>query len=228
MMLFPKYADSSNERKKEFVTSCIISGLLFVAFILITISVLHLNFISKLDYNIFKIKRHTYRGLSSHILLAIDDFGLRSFTATVLITSSVFIAYFKKSFRPINLSLLSLLALNLVVGVAKLSIGRHKPKANFDLIHSSGLSYPSGHAANALLSWGLLAYLLFVFFDKKWLKRSWLYSLVGAISLSMCLVSLMRNTHWFSDLIGGLLLGGSLLVAVIAIDRYFPSSKEVR
>jgi membrane-associated phospholipid phosphatase len=40
------------------------------------------------------------------------------------------------------------------------------------------------------------------------------------------MVSLIRNTHWFSDLIGGVFIGGSLLVAVIAIDRFFPSKKQ--
>jgi membrane-associated phospholipid phosphatase len=45
--------------------------------------------------------------------------------------------------------------------------------------------------------------------------------------LTVCVVSLLRNTHWFSDLFGGLLLGGSLLVLIIAIDRYFPSDSQL-
>ena len=41
-------------------------------------------------------------------------------------------------------------------------------------------------------------------------------------------VSLARNTHWFSDLLGGTVLGGSILVAVVAIDRFFPSKSQVK
>jgi len=39
-------------------------------------------------------------------------------------------------------------------------------------------------------------------------------------------VSLLRNTHWFSDLIGGMFIGGSILVLVVAIDRFIPSHRQ--
>jgi len=42
----------------------------------------------------------------------------------------------------------------------------------------------------------------------------------------VCVVSLMRNTHWFSDLLGGVFLGGSILVFLIAADRAWPSKKQ--
>jgi hypothetical protein len=45
--------------------------------------------------------------------------------------------------------------------------------------------------------------------------------------LTVCTVSLIRDTHWFSDLLGGLLIGGSLLVLIIAIDRYWPSNSQL-
>ena len=101
-----------------------------------------------------------------------------------------------------------------------------KPRLANDLLHTSGLSYPSGHAANALLTWGLLAYLIFRYTQKEPFVGMRLDWLVGVITLSVCVVSLMRNTHWFSDLLGGLLLGGSLLVFVIAVDRAVPSVKQ--
>jgi membrane-associated phospholipid phosphatase len=90
------------------------------------------------------------------------------------------------------------------------------------------MSYPSGHAANALISWGLLAYLLSTYFNYKITNRKLLYPIVGLMTLSVCIVSLARNTHWFSDLFGGTVLGGSILVAVVAIDRFFPSHKQVK
>jgi len=228
MKLAERYSQNSEKRRKEFVRSFIISLLLFLAFLIATVSVYRHGFLDHIDQDIVKIKRHTFKGMSSHILLAIDDLGLRGFTATVLLITAVLVALKKRSYRPVNLSVISLLALNGVVGIAKLSIGRTKPRLHTDLVHSIGLSYPSGHAANALISWGLLAYLLVTFFDIPWLRKSWLYSLVGVMTLSVCTVSLMRNTHWFSDLLGGVLLGGSILVAIVAIDRFFPSQKQVR
>ena len=55
------------------------------------------------------------------------------------------------------------------------------------------------------------------------IKFNWL---VLIITTTVCIVSLIRNTHWFSDLLGGVLIGGSLLVFLIAIDRAWPSTRQ--
>jgi membrane-associated phospholipid phosphatase len=164
-------------------------------------------------------------GLNDFLML-IDDLGLRGVTATVLLISAFLISRRFKSFRPLNLSILSLVSLNLVVGLAKLGFGRTKPRLNVDLLHFGGLSYPSGHAANALLTWGLLSYLIFRYTHKEPFEGMRLTWLVVLITTSVCVVSLFRNTHWLSDLIGGLFIGGALLVTVIAVDRFVPSQKQ--
>ena len=164
-------------------------------------------------------------GLNDFLML-IDDLGLRGVTATVLLISAFLISRRFKSFRPLNLSILSLVSLNLVVGLAKLGFGRTKPRLNVDLLHFGGLSYPSGHAANALLTWGLLSYLIFRYTHKEPFEGMRLTWLVVLITSSVCVVSFFRNTHWLSDLIGGLFIGGALLVTVIAVDRFVPSQKQ--
>jgi membrane-associated phospholipid phosphatase len=164
-------------------------------------------------------------GLNDFLML-IDDLGLRGVTATVLLISAFLISRRFKSFRPLNLSILSLVSLNVVVGLAKLGFGRTKPRLNVDLLHFGGLSYPSGHAANALLTWGLLSYLIFRYTHKEPFEGMRLTWLVVLITTSVCVVSLFRNTHWLSDLIGGLFIGGALLVTVIAVDRFVPSQKQ--
>jgi uncharacterized membrane protein YidH (DUF202 family) len=50
----------------------------------------------------------------------------------------------------------------------------------------------------------------------------------GVFSVGVCVVSAFRNTHWISDLLGGLFIGGALLVMVIAADRFVPSQKQIR
>jgi len=50
---------------------------------------------------------------------------------------------------------------------------------------------------------------------------------VALISMSVCFVSLFRNTHWLSDLVGGLFIGAALLVMVIAIDRFVASNSQL-
>ena len=214
-------------RRQERNRAIKFSLLFFVAFLLVTEQVLTKSFLYSLDHKIKAIKHHTFRGISSHFLLALDDLGLRSLTATCLLVTAVLIAYRFKSWRPINLSLAALLLLNGVVGVAKVIFGRSKPRLNIDIYHSGIVgSYPSGHSSNALLTWGMLAYLIYRYTKFGASKLPFLYSLVAAVTLVVCLVSLLRNTHWLSDLIGGAFLGGSILVFLIAADRAWPSEKQ--
>ena len=53
-----------------------------------------------------------------------------------------------------------------------------------------------------------------------------LYWLVAVLTISVAFVSLLRNTHWFTDVIGGMFLGGAILVLVVAIDRFIPSTRQ--
>ena len=166
-------------------------------------------------------------GKTPTLVMLIDDLGLRSVTALFLLTTAILIGRRFKSWRPINLSILSLLLLNLTVGASKLLFGRTKPNTGFDLVFTdSGLSYPSGHAANAILTWGILAYLIFRYSHKEPFEGMRLTWFVSIITTGVCLASLYRNTHWFSDLLGGLFIGSALLVLIIAIDRSIKSDRQ--
>jgi membrane-associated phospholipid phosphatase len=159
--------------------------------------------------------------------MLVDDLGLRSITAIFLMTTAIIISRRFKSWRPINLSILSLVLLNLVVGLSKLLFGRSKPSSGFDLVFTdSGLSYPSGHAANAILTCGIMAYLIFRYSHKEPFEGLRLTWFVSIITTGVCLASLYRNTHWFSDLLGGLFIGSALLVLIIAVDRSISSNRQ--
>ena len=166
-------------------------------------------------------------GKTPTIVILMDNLGLRGITSAILLITAILISRRFKSWRPVNLSLLALFLLNLAVGASKLLFGRTKPSTGFDLFFTdSGLSYPSGHAANAVLSWGMIAYLIFRYSHKEpfeGLRLTWFVSIISSL---VCLASLYRNTHWFSDLLGGLFIGSALLVAVIAIDRSITSDRQ--
>jgi membrane-associated phospholipid phosphatase len=203
------------------------SLLLFVGFLVVTQQVLTNGPLVAYDKEINSQPKPQFEGLAGFILRRLDDLGLRSLTATVLLIAASFIAYKFKTWRPLNLAMISLLSLNLVVGTFKLVLGRTKPRDGFDLLHAGGMSYPSGHASNAVLSWGILAYLIYRYAKVDRYQGRLATAGVVLISLTVCVVSLIRHTHWFSDLLGGLFVGSALLVAVIAIDRYVPSKSQL-
>ena len=214
-------------RRKQMDRALRWAVVLFAGFLLVTQQVLSYGPLVEYDKKINSDPKPQFDGFAGFLLRRLDDFGLRWLTATVLLLAAVFIAYKFKTWRPLNLAFLSLILLNLVVGTFKLFLGRTKPRDGFDLLHVGGMSYPSGHASNAVLSWGILAYLIYRYAKVDRYQGRLASAGVALISLTVCVVSLIRHTHWFSDLLGGVFIGSALLVAVIAVDRYVPSKSQL-
>lgn len=106
--------------------------------------------------------------------------------------------------------------LTLINTALKLAINRPRPSA--DLVHvlsrEQGNGFPSGHAFFAIVILGLLAYFIFINVKNYTLRT---VTLVGLIALIL-LVGTSRvylGVHWPSDVIGGYLIGGALLTALI-------------
>ncbi|MFZ8872390.1 MAG: phosphatase PAP2 family protein [Candidatus Nanopelagicaceae bacterium] len=214
-------------RRQEMAVALRWSLGLLIAFALITIDVFFEGLLWRLDQYVADLERPQLQGISRFIVLRVDDLGLRWITATFLIVGAILIGRRFKSWRPLNLSILSLLFLNLFVGAAKIGFGRCKAREDFEVcMFTDGMAYPSGHTANALVTWGLFAYIIFRYTHREPFEGLKLYWVVGVITLAVCAASLIRNTHWFTDLLGGMLLGGSILVLVVAVDRFIPSNKQ--
>jgi membrane-associated phospholipid phosphatase len=214
-------------RRKQMFRAFRWSLLLLIGFLLVTHQVIINGPLVTYDEEIASQPQPEFEGVQEFILRRLDDLGLRGLTATVLLIAAAFIAYKFKTWRPLNLAFLSVVLLNLVVGGFKIMLGRTKPRDGFDLLHAGGMSFPSGHASNAVLSWGILAYIIYRYAKVDRYQGKLATAGVVAITLTVCIVSLIRRTHWFSDLLGGIFIGSALLVAVIAIDRYVPSKSQL-
>lgn len=219
--------DLAQNRRRQMDRALRWAILLFSGFLLVTQQVLTYGPLVEYDRKINSQPKPQFEGFAGFILRRLDDLGLRWLTAAVLLIAASFIAYKFKTWRPLNLAFLSLVSLNLVVGTFKIFLGRTKPRDGFDLLHVGGMSYPSGHASNAVLSWGVLAYLIYRYAKVDRYQGRLASAGVALISVTVCTVSLIRHTHWFSDLLGGLFVGSALLVTVIAIDRYVPSKSQL-
>lgn len=200
---------------------------LFAGYLYITYQVLTDGFLVRIDRELNNWHHPKFHGLSNFIIRRLDDLGLRSVSGIALLIVALYISRKFKTWRPINLGLLSFISLNVVVGAFKYALGRTKPRMGLDILHAGGMSYPSGHASNAIFIWGVIAYLIYRYAHVDRYNGRLASAAVGLLALTVCTVSLLRNTHWFLDLFGGLLLGGALLVLIIAIDRFFPSDSQL-
>jgi undecaprenyl-diphosphatase len=100
----------------------------------------------------------------------------------------------------------------------KLFFHRARPDETWALIHDSGYSFPSGHAAMSVIFYGLVAYFLISL-----LRRPlWKMSVIAAFFLLILVIGFSRiylGVHWFSDILAGWFLGFSILVFMLPLFR---------
>lgn len=196
-------------------------------FIAITLDVVYGGWLSKIDVQLAEIKRPVFSRATFLTLMFFDNLGLRGLSAVFLLGTAILIGRRFKVWRPFKLSIITLLALNVCIGGVKILTGRCKSWQNFDpCVFTGGMSYPSGHASNVILTWGLLAYIILRYSHRYPEKTIRLYWLVAVFAMTMSVASLIRNTHWMTDLLGGMFLGGTILIFVVAVDRFVPFVKS--
>jgi phosphatidylinositol-3-phosphatase len=101
-----------------------------------------------------------------------------------------------------------------VVQVAvKQLVERPRPPAGIALSHATGFAFPSGHATDAAAVYGMLALLLSRSGHRPARAATWAAA-VGLVAL-VGLSRLYLGVHWLSDVVVGICLGGSWLVAMV-------------
>jgi undecaprenyl-diphosphatase len=112
--------------------------------------------------------------------------------------------------------------LTLVNTALKLAVGRPRPSA--ELVHilscEQGNGFPSGHALFAIVILGLLAYFAFINLKNRTLRMVVLAGLIALILL-IGTSRVYLGVHWPSDVIGGYLIGGAFLTALIWFHRTY-------
>jgi undecaprenyl-diphosphatase len=110
--------------------------------------------------------------------------------------------------------------ITLVNTALKLAINSPRPSA--DLVHvlsrEQGSGFPSGHAFFAILILGLAAYFIFINLKKRVLRMLVIAGLIALILLTGT-SRVYLGVHWPSDVIGGYLIGGVFLTALIWFHR---------
>ena len=103
--------------------------------------------------------------------------------------------------------------------VTKLLVRRIRPPLDLQLVHADGFSYPSGHTTGTLALTGIFAVLLCRGRSRP--VRVLAGLLVALATVAVALTRLYLGVHWLTDVVGGALLGGSVVVvAAWVTGRY--------
>jgi undecaprenyl-diphosphatase len=125
-------------------------------------------------------------------------------------------AWRTRDVRPLGVLLVATLLAQAGVGVMKNLVGRLGPlqlgpdaalPGGSDLFAAGGTIFPSGHTANAVVTWGVLALVA------RGHRRLGAVLAAGA-ALSVGLTTVYLGTHWISDVVAGWCAGGLVLLAL--------------
>jgi membrane-associated phospholipid phosphatase len=141
--------------------------------------------------------------------------GQRAICCAVAATWFAWIALRRRDIRPLLTFVVVTLVLNVTIGVVKIAVGRLGPlqlgqnaaKIGASRVFDAGTIFPSGHTANAVVIWGLMA-LLAVRHRRLWA------AVAGILAVTVGLSTIYLGTHWVSDVVAGWAAGGLVLLAV--------------
>lgn len=110
---------------------------------------------------------------------------------------------------------IDLVGVTLVNQVIKHIIRRPRPNV-LRLVEESGYSFPSGHSMVSMAFYGIIIYLVYKNVTNKYLKWT-LITLLSLLILSIGFSRIYVGVHYFTDVVGGFLLGLAYLIIYINI-----------
>lgn len=136
--------------------------------------------------------------------------GQGGFFTSLCALLAIYWTWRRHSVRPLLPVVLAFLLTYVVLTVLKDGTDRAAPHADRDIppvLHSErfgsgGVSYPSGHLANAFVWYGVLALLL-----APWLAPGWRWLLRIAAPVILAFTTVYLGYHWLTDTVAGVLAG---------------------
>ncbi len=188
-------------------------GLTLAAYVAIVVGVLTTSKLVTLDWQVM-LWRPDKQWPQIHAFL--DYFvvlGQRGPTAVMVLAWLGWRGWRHRTLHPLLVLGTSLLLLNITVGAVKYGLGRLGPHYATTVgsaeMFAGGDIFPSGHTANAVVTWGVLAYLATTPRARR------LGSVASALlALGVGATTVYLGTHWVSDVLLGWAAGLLILLAL--------------
>ncbi|MEP6696492.1 MAG: phosphatase PAP2 family protein [Pseudonocardiales bacterium] len=185
----------------------------------LTADVLRRGLLHRLDWRLhLQVDAHVHDGPVQTVAMVLSLVGQRGIVVVPLLVLAVLAARRHHSLRPVIVAVGALVGIALLVLLFKAAVGRVAPSSGHDGVHAGGSSYPSGHAINAIVCWGLVLELAASLGGRaRWVlgplrRRLATAGLAALAGLSM----IVLDYHWLSDVLAGWLLGVLVLGIVLA------------
>nr|WSX52611.1 phosphatase PAP2 family protein [Streptomyces sp. NBC_00974] len=191
----------------------VLLGATLAFYLAIVVAVLTTSWLVRLDWQIMFFRPYEQWPQLHAFLDYLVVLGQRGPTAVMVAAWLGWRSWRQHTLRPLITLGVALLLLNITVGAVKLGLGRLGPHYATEIgsaeLFAGGDIFPSGHTANAVVTWGILAYLASTVVTRRVL------SVVSAVvSLSVGATTVYLGTHWVSDVLLGWSAGLLVLLAL--------------
>lgn len=141
--------------------------------------------------------------------------GAREILIPLLVIGGAVLSVRRRTPGPLLMLVGSYLGMAVVVGPAKTLLHRPEPR---DIAGEIGRSFPSGHAAQAILVYGMLALLLAAGpLAPRVRAAATVVPIVASAAVGFAV--LFRDAHWLSDMVGGYAIGLVWLAGPVAFAQ---------
>jgi membrane-associated phospholipid phosphatase len=166
------------------------------------------------------IQTDAFTGVAVVISVVFDTYSLLllSLVASVLL--------FYKKYRKQGVIFLAAMAGDAVLVAASKAL-IYSPRPANELIAETGNSFPSGHVTGIIVFIGVLTYFAWQVWRSPKVKAA-SGTFYVAITMVVGFDRIYLNVHWFSDVLGGLMLGVFWLMFAILVFQYLESRQIVR
>ncbi len=205
----------------------VLSGVLFVAVIasaLLITAIQESQLLGNLDLLIFNSLQALRTPWADQVMVFVTWFGDAYAVGLLLLVAAGWLGW-KKNWRAVSHLLAAAICTELMVLVLKTVTAIDRPVAIYHGVNT--FSFPSGHTAMSTVVFGMLAIIIAGMLP---LPRRWLaYGLAGVLAVLVGFSRLYLGAHWFSDVLGGFVLGVAWASLVgIAYRRHLSPSQRDR
>ena len=190
---------------------CFLSLLIFVLFTREMLEKDFANFDIQFSQSVYMLRTP----ILTTIMETITEFG--SSGSLIIASLLVIILLVKKHQKEAVVFCIALIIGAILNSSFKLMIQRQRPQVS-PLIVEDSYSFPSGHAMNSSIFYGLISYFSYHFFRNK--KISIVITLVSAFMVLLIGFSrIYLGVHFLSDVVAGYLIGFWWFVTILLIDH---------
>jgi undecaprenyl-diphosphatase len=163
----------------------------------------------------------------SHTLTAVakvfNFLGVAAVTLPIRVAVAGYLA-FRRRWWHFFAFVLAMVVSEVLIGTLKALYGRPRPPASLALVHTSGGSFPSGHAVAASVTVVAIVLALLPAGRHRlaWGAAAALFSFVMALSRAYL------AAHWLSDAVAGTLLGTTVALCAALLVQWIRDVREAR